>query len=135
VRFHPFESVIALGIGAPIVVVFGLDPAALLGYELLDIAITLASHANVRVPERVDRWLRYILVTPDLHRVHHSTKPEETDSNFSAVFPVWDWLMGTLTLRPPDPQAPIGLPAVRDARSKNLTWLLSVPFRSHLDPH
>src|SRR5262245_3299313 len=135
VRFHPLDAVIASLIGVPIVLVLGLDPAALIAYELLDVSITLCSHANLELPLRLERVLRYCLVTPDLHRVHHSTNPEETDSNFSAVFPVWDLIFGTMKTRPREKLAtmPMGLEEVRDDRSHRLFWLLAVPFLGRLD--
>src|SRR5262245_5022488 len=135
VRFHPLEFLIGVMIGAPMVVVFGLDPMALVAYEILDAAVTVFSHANIRLPRSVDRVLRYLLVTPDLHRVHHSTNPEETDSNFSAVFPIWDLIFGTMKTRPREKLAtmPMGLEEVRDDRSHRLFWLLAVPFLGRLD--
>ncbi len=131
VRFHPLEFVIGLAVGAPLVVVFGLDPAALVAYEILDVVVTMFSHADIRLPEAVDRVLRHVIVTPDLHRVHHSTDPEETDSNFSAVFPFWDLVFGTMRTRPRQQLAamPLGLEEVRDARARSLPWLLTVPLR------
>ena len=73
VRFHPLEFVAGVLPGLPIVVAFGLVPWVLVVYELLDVAVTLWSHSNLRVPARLDRALRYVIVTPDLHRIHHST--------------------------------------------------------------
>jgi sterol desaturase/sphingolipid hydroxylase (fatty acid hydroxylase superfamily) len=106
----------------------------LIAYEILDVVVTLVSHANLRVPEVVDRFVRYLVVTPDLHRVHHSTNPEETDSNFSAVLPIWDLIFGTMKTRPRQQLAtmPLGLAEVQDQRSESILWLLSVPFRRHL---
>src|SRR5262245_55428995 len=95
VRFHPLEFAAALLIGIPLVLVFGLTLWILLLYELLDAVVTLFSHANMRLPMAVDRVLRFIIVTPDLHRIHHSSWQPETDSNFSAVFPIWDIVFGT----------------------------------------
>ena len=72
VRFHPLEFAINLAIGVPLVVGLGLTPWVLLAYEVLDAGVVLFSHANVRLPGPIDRLLRYLIVTPDLHRVHHS---------------------------------------------------------------
>jgi sterol desaturase/sphingolipid hydroxylase (fatty acid hydroxylase superfamily) len=129
VRFHPLESVIGSIIGVPIVLVLGLDPVALIAYELLDVSITLFSHANLQLPLQLERVLRYFIVTPDLHRVHHSTNPEETDSNFSAVFPIWDLLFGTFQTRPRAQlrSMPLGLAEVQDERSRRIPWLLALP--------
>ncbi len=94
VRFHPLEMMIGPFIGLPIVVLFGLSPWVLAFYELLDIAVTLFSHSNLRVPPRINRLLRYLIVTPDLHRIHHSTWQPETDSNYGAVCRSGIWFSG-----------------------------------------
>ncbi len=134
VRFHPLEFTIALPLGLPLIVMIGFTPWMLALYELLDVAVTLVSHANLRIPAPVNRWLRYVIVTPDLHRVHHSARVEETNSNFSAVFPVWDLLFGTMRREPSDGREKlvIGLGDVRDARTGNLLWLLRVPMWGQL---
>jgi sterol desaturase/sphingolipid hydroxylase (fatty acid hydroxylase superfamily) len=134
VRFHPLEFPIGLVIGLPLVLVMGLSPWVLVAYEVLDVSVTLVSHTNVSLPSPIERWLRYLLVTPDLHRIHHSTDPEETDSNFSAVFPVWDIVFGTFRIHTNAPPTvmPLGLEEVRDARTRTVWWLLSVPFRRDL---
>jgi sterol desaturase/sphingolipid hydroxylase (fatty acid hydroxylase superfamily) len=134
VRFHPLEFFIGLAIGLPFVLAFGLSPWVLALYELLDIVVTLFSHADLRLPPRVERILRPFVVTPGLHRVHHSTRPEETDKNFSAVFPIWDIVFGTYrTSTQGDPRTmPLGLAEVRGLRAQRLGWLLTVPFRGEL---
>jgi sterol desaturase/sphingolipid hydroxylase (fatty acid hydroxylase superfamily) len=132
VRFHPLEMPISLLLGLPVVVGFGLSPWVLIFYELLDVSVTLFSHSNIRVPPWLDRPLRYVIVTPNLHTVHHSTHRPETDSNFSAVFPIWDVIMGTFRTetRQPLESMPLGLDDVRDARAHRFWWLLASPFRA-----
>jgi len=132
VRFHPLESVLALGPGVALVVAFGLSPWVLIGYELLDVAVTLFSHANLRLPPAVDRVLRYLIVTPDLHRIHHSSWQPETDSNFGAVFPIWDLVFCTFRSEPrtPHPRMTLGLDEVRGPEAQSLRWLLASPRRS-----
>src|SRR5690606_14183048 len=100
-------------IGLPIVVLFGLPKWLLLLYEILDVVVTVFSHANVQLPRWVDVWLRYVVVTPSLHRVHHSVDPAETDSNFGAVFPIWDLVFGTFRSPGSEP-VELGLREVRD---------------------
>jgi sterol desaturase/sphingolipid hydroxylase (fatty acid hydroxylase superfamily) len=134
VRFHPLEFFIGPFIGVPLVLCFGLPGWILAFYELLDIAITLFSHSNLRIPARVNRFLRYCIVTPDLHRIHHSTWQPETDSNFGAVFPVWDWLFGTFR---PDPRGSqedmeLGLAELRDPGANEFWRLLASPLRKDL---
>lgn len=134
VRFHPAEFVVNLSIGIPFVIAFGLSPWVLMLYEMLDVCVTLWSHSNMRVPERVDRLLRYFVVTPNLHRIHHSTWQPETDSNFGAVFPIWDIVFGTFWPVPKDGHETmrIGLDEVRGRRVNQLTWLLVSPLSREL---
>lgn len=136
VRFHPLEFLAALLPGVPLVLLMGLTPWLLLLYEILDAAVTLFSHANIRVPRALDRVLRYIIVTPDLHRVHHSSWRPETDSNFSAVFPIWDLVFGTFRTHTRNPQESmeLGLEEVRDQRVNRFFWLLISPFAKRLTP-
>ncbi|HEX6766843.1 MAG TPA: sterol desaturase family protein [Polyangiaceae bacterium] len=134
VRFHPLEFFIGLGIGLPFVLALGLSPWVLALYELFDIVVTLFSHANLRLPARFERVLGLFLVTPGLHRVHHSTHPDETDSNFGAVFPLWDMVFGTYrtTTREESATMPFGLAEARGTRTQSIPWLLAVPFRSDI---
>ncbi|NOT58381.1 MAG: sterol desaturase family protein [Deltaproteobacteria bacterium] len=130
VRFHPLEFVAALVPGVAVVVAVGMSPWVLLLYELLDAGVTLFSHANIRLPRSVERVLRYVIVTPDLHRVHHSSWQPETDSNFSAVFPIWDVICGTFRTetRVPHATMELGLEVPRDERTDRFFWLLGSPF-------
>lgn len=134
VRFHPIEFIISLCIGIPFVVMFGLSPWMLVLYELFDVCVTLWSHSNLRLPAGVDRLLRYLVVTPNLHRIHHSTWQPETDSNFSAVFPIWDIVFGTFrpTARMDHDIMPLGLEEIRGSRANQLSWLLASPFYAEL---
>lgn len=131
VRVHPIEFVLSLLIGIPLVVAFGLAPWALMLYEVLDAMVVVFSHSNIRFPTSIDRVLRYIIVTPDLHRIHHSSWRPETDSNYSAVFPIWDLLLGTFRGSPREPHETmtLGLEDVRGPHSREALWLLASPFR------
>jgi sterol desaturase/sphingolipid hydroxylase (fatty acid hydroxylase superfamily) len=134
VRFHPLEFPVGLVVGLPLVLVLGLSPWLLLAYEVLDVAVTIFSHANVELPRWLERPLRYVIVTPGLHRVHHSARCEETDSNFAAVFPIWDVVFGTFRTVTAEPalDMPLGLHEARDARVRSVPWLLAVPFLGSL---
>jgi len=136
VRVHPVEFALNGLIGAPIVVVFGLSPWMLMAYELVDVVVTLWSHANLRIPAGLDRVLRYVIVTPDLHRVHHSTRREETNSNYGAVFPVWDLVFGTFHPEPAEGHLGmrIGLDEVRGRAAQRFGWLLVSPLHASLAP-
>jgi sterol desaturase/sphingolipid hydroxylase (fatty acid hydroxylase superfamily) len=129
VRFHPLEMPISMLIGLPLVVGFGLSPWVLIFYELFDVAITLFSHSNLKIPKRLDSFLRYIIATPNLHTVHHSTRRSETDSNFSAVFPIWDIIFGTFKTKSEDEleSMTLGLD-IRDPEANQFSWLLLSPF-------
>jgi sterol desaturase/sphingolipid hydroxylase (fatty acid hydroxylase superfamily) len=134
VRFHPLEMIVGPLLGVPVVVGFGLSPWVLAFYELLDVGVTLFTHSNLKLPTGVDRWLRYVVVTPDLHRVHHSTWEPETNSNYGAVFPIWDLLLGTFRASPREPHEtmPLGLEEARGAEVDRLGFLLLSPLRRRL---
>ncbi len=129
-RFHPLEFVVNLVIGLPMIVAMGLSPWVLVVYEFLDVVVTLFSHSNIRVAPRVNAVMRYVIVTPDLHRVHHSSYRPETDSNFGAVFPIWDIVFGTFRTQTKEPQETmqLGLEEKRDPYAYRLGWLLVSPF-------
>ena len=131
VRFHPLEFMINPFIGLPVVVLFGLPAWILAGYELLDIAVTLFSHADIRIGENLNRGLRYLIVTPDLHRIHHSSWQPETDSNFGAVFPIWDVVLGTFRGEPRGRHETmqLGLEEEREPTSNSYLAMMSSPFR------
>ena len=129
VRFHPLEMFVGAAISVPVAIALGLPPWILLLYELFDVVVTLFSHANLRLPHRIERWLRYIIATPGLHTVHHSTVKEETDSNFSAVFPIWDVVFRTFN--PGDaPPRKLGLNEMDAEDVNRFGWLLLSPFRT-----
>ncbi len=129
-RFHPVEFVVNLSIGIPMIIAVGMTPWVLVIYEFLDVSVTLFSHSNIRVPKTVNRVLRYVIVTPDLHRVHHSSYRPETDSNFGAVFPIWDQIFGTFRTQTREPQETmqLGLEECRDPHASRLAWLLISPL-------
>jgi sterol desaturase/sphingolipid hydroxylase (fatty acid hydroxylase superfamily) len=100
VRFHPVEMLLSLGFKAVMIAGLGPPVAAVLLFEVLLNAGSLFSHANLRLPAPVDGLLRALLVTPDMHRVHHSSDPVETDSNFGFTLSWWDRLFGTYRAQP-----------------------------------
>lgn len=130
VRFHPFEIPISVLIGVPIAIATGISPWVLMVYEILNAGVTVFSHSNLRLPAPIERVLRYFVVTPDLHRIHHSSWQPETDSNFGALFPIWDLVFGTFRASPRQAQdrMPLGLDEVRGGRESQLGWLLRSPF-------
>jgi sterol desaturase/sphingolipid hydroxylase (fatty acid hydroxylase superfamily) len=126
VRFHPLEFVIQALPSVPLIVAIGGTPWVLACYELLDVAVNLWSHSNLRVPEPLDRVLRLVIVTPDLHRIHHSAWKAETNSNFGAVFPIWDLVFRTFRATPREPHEGmrLGLDELRGRDAHRPLWLL-----------
>jgi sterol desaturase/sphingolipid hydroxylase (fatty acid hydroxylase superfamily) len=131
IRFHPVE--IALSMLYKIVWVFVLGPSALavLTFEVILNGCAMFNHANVDLPRPLDRVLRLVLVTPDMHRVHHSVLRREHDSNYGFNLSVWDRLFGTYTPEPERGHADmtIGLAPYQDEAPARLGWSLTVPFR------
>lgn len=99
-RFHPIEILISMAIKLAIVAALGPPAIAVLLFEVILNATAIFNHANINLPMSVDRWLRWIVVTPDMHRVHHSVDPRETNSNFGFNLPWWDRLLGTYVAQP-----------------------------------
>jgi sterol desaturase/sphingolipid hydroxylase (fatty acid hydroxylase superfamily) len=131
VRFHPIEIGLSLAIKLAVIAATGAPPEAVFAFEVLLNASSLFNHANIRMPAALERAVRMVLVTPDMHRIHHSVRREETDSNFGFSVSWWDRLFGTYRAEPADGQLglTIGLPAYRDAASQTLGRLLLQPFR------
>jgi sterol desaturase/sphingolipid hydroxylase (fatty acid hydroxylase superfamily) len=131
VRFHPIEILLSMGIKLGVVAALGMPAVAVLIFEVLLNATSMFNHANVRLPARLDRVLRWIVVTPDMHRVHHSVLPRETNSNFGFNLPWWDRLFGTYRAEPAAGHAgmTIGIEQFRDPRELRLDRMLLQPFR------
>jgi sterol desaturase/sphingolipid hydroxylase (fatty acid hydroxylase superfamily) len=133
IRFHTIEIVLSLGIKAGAVVLLGAPALAVLIFEVLLNATSLFNHGNVRLPTWLDRLLRLFVVTPEMHRVHHSVYPRETNSNFGFNLPWWDFLFGTYRAQPADghESMTVGLKHLRDERTvERLHWMLLLPFLS-----
>jgi sterol desaturase/sphingolipid hydroxylase (fatty acid hydroxylase superfamily) len=109
VRFHPVEIAISTLLRLAVLPVLGLKIPQLLLYELILFPVILFHHSNVRFPERIDRVMRVLLVTPAMHRVHHSKRQPETDSNYGSVLSVWDRLGRSFRLRRDDSAIEFGL--------------------------
>ena len=129
-RFHPIEMILSMGIKLSVVVLMGPPALAVLIFEVLLNAISMFNHGNIRLPSSIDRKLRLIVVTPDMHRVHHSVVIRETNSNFGFNLPWWDHLLGTYRNQPAAGHEgmTIGLSQFRDAKRLTLPWMLALPF-------
>lgn len=99
-RFHPLEALLHAGSVTLMIVLLGSPPIAVAGYLLLQTTISMLSHANVRLPARLDRALRYVVITPDMHRIHHSVLPADHHSNFAIGLSLWDRLLGSYREQP-----------------------------------
>ncbi len=130
-RFHPLEILLSLAIKLAVVAALGAPALGVLAFEILLNATSMFNHSNVRLPDWLDRRLRRVLVTPDMHRVHHSIVPTETDSNFGFNLPWWDRLFGTYRDQPAAGHLGmvIGIKSFREARDLRLDRMLLQPFR------
>jgi sterol desaturase/sphingolipid hydroxylase (fatty acid hydroxylase superfamily) len=131
IRFHPIEILLSMGIKLGVVAALGTPAVAVLIFEVLLNATSMFNHGNVRLRERFDRVLRWFVVTPDMHRVHHSVVPRETNSNFGFNLPWWDRLFGTYRAQPAagHEAMTIGIEQFRDPRELRLDRMLLQPFR------
>jgi sterol desaturase/sphingolipid hydroxylase (fatty acid hydroxylase superfamily) len=130
-RFHPIEIVLSMLLKIGVVVSFGLPPLGVLIFEIVLNAAAMFNHANASLPPRLERWIRFALVTPDMHRIHHSTRIAEANRNFGFCVPWWDRVFGSY--RAPGGTSfgsSIGLPdAPASPEHVSLRWLLLMPFR------
>ena len=130
-RFHPVEILLSMGIKLAMVMALGPPAVAVLIFEVLLNATAMFNHSNIRLPMLVDRFLRLIVVTPDMHRVHHSVIPEETNSNFGFNLPWWDKLLGTYKAQPKagHEEMSIGIEQFRTTRDLWLDRMLVQPVK------
>jgi sterol desaturase/sphingolipid hydroxylase (fatty acid hydroxylase superfamily) len=129
-RFHPVEIALSTVIKLAVVAALGAPAAAVVAFEVLLNATAMFNHANIRMAAALDRALRWIVVTPDMHRVHHSIVPNETNSNFGFNLPWWDRLLGTYRAAPAagHDTMTIGLDAFRDIADLRLDRMLVQPL-------
>ncbi|MEP3435819.1 MAG: sterol desaturase family protein [Hoeflea sp.] len=130
-RFHPLEIVLSMVWKAAVIVALGAPPVAVLVFEIVLNGAAMFNHANIKLPKAVDAVLRLLIVTPDMHRIHHSTDHRETDSNYGFNLAIWDRIFSTYTHVPRrgDTGIEIGLAEWRDGQTANLGWALALPFR------
>ena len=130
VRFHPIEILLSMGIKLIAVISLGPSPLAVLLFEVVLNATSMFNHSNIYLPSEVDRVLRLFVVTPEMHRVHHSVIIQETNSNFGFSFPWWDRMFGTYRPQPSKGHLDmvIGLAQYREPKHLNLWQLILMPF-------
>jgi sterol desaturase/sphingolipid hydroxylase (fatty acid hydroxylase superfamily) len=135
-RFHPIEIILSMLIKIATIAALGPPVVAVVIFEVLLNGMAMFNHANITLPSRVDGILRRIIVTPDMHRVHHSVDPAEMNSNFGFNLSLWDRLMGTYRHHPRLGQQAmdIGIASLRDPQiTTRLTGMLSIPFLKDKD--
>lgn len=134
VRFHPVEIVISTIVKAAAVLALGAAPLAVVVFEIMLNGTSLFNHSNVRIPLNVEPMLRWFVVTPDMHRIHHSVEPRETNSNYGFNVPWWDRLFGTYRAEPALGQTgmKIGLEHLGAPVCLNLFKMLRFPFVTQL---
>lgn len=131
IRFHPLEIILSLLIKIALITTLGIPAIAVIIFEIMLNASSLFNHANLRLPAFIDRNLRLFIVTPDMHRVHHSWHTDETDSNYGFNLSIWDRIFKTYRAQPKDGHdgMTIGLINFREAENRSLLGLLMIPFR------
>lgn len=131
IRFHPVEILLSMLLKIGLVYVIGPSAAAIVAFEILLNGTALFNHSNIALPLPVDRLLRRVLVTPDMHRVHHSVHRDEHDSNYGFALSIWDRVLRTYVAQPRDGHDAMttGL-AWQDDRPSRLGWALWLPFRN-----
>jgi sterol desaturase/sphingolipid hydroxylase (fatty acid hydroxylase superfamily) len=132
VRFHPIEIAMSMCIKFLVIAALGASAEAVLVFEIMLNATAMFSHANISLDPKIEKLLRLIVVTPEMHRVHHSIYPEESNSNFGFNSPWWDWLFKTYRAKPRDGhlQMTIGLKEFQDGSELKLDRMLLQPFMS-----
>jgi sterol desaturase/sphingolipid hydroxylase (fatty acid hydroxylase superfamily) len=130
VRFHPIEIVLSMMIKIIVVILIGAPAIAVLIFEVLLNGTSMFNHGNVRYSQQIDSFLRFLVVTPEMHRVHHSTIRWETNSNLGFNFPWWDRLFGTYRPQPAQGHLEmiIGLDQYKEPQKLTLPWLIVLPF-------
>lgn len=131
-RFHPIEIFLSILIKAVAIVLIGAPVFAVIVFEIILNGSAMFNHSNLKLPGLVDRFVRLVLVTPDMHRVHHSILSREHNMNYGFALSLWDRIFGSYRAQPSGSHEAmeIGLPEFRDERESRIDWLVTHPFRS-----
>jgi sterol desaturase/sphingolipid hydroxylase (fatty acid hydroxylase superfamily) len=128
-RFHPVESLLSQGLSLATIALLGTPPGAVIIHSLAVILLDFFAHGNIRIPESADRIFRWLIITPAMHRVHHSEDVPEQNTNFGTVFSLWDRLFGTYHPGHTTAQARYGLVELANGSELNAARLLFLPFQ------
>ncbi len=131
VRFHPFEIIVSMLYKMAVIILLGPSVIAVIVFEIILNVAALFNHANVRLPLKLDRFLRYFIITPDMHRVHHSVNIEETNRNYGFSLSIWDYVFNTYEAQPKNGHSDmkIGLSEFQTTDPNRLFWLLTLPIQ------
>ncbi|MCF8465830.1 MAG: sterol desaturase family protein [Sneathiella sp.] len=129
-RFHPIEIMLSMLLKLAVVLLLGPPVVAVIIFEILLSSVAMFNHANAGLPKGIDRILRLFVVTPDMHRVHHSVIRAEHNSNFGFNLPWWDYLFGTYMAEPSKghDRMTVGLDEYQNDRKQSMFWMLALPF-------
>ena len=133
-RFHPFEILISMLIKFLTIAALGIPVLTIVVFEITLNAASMFTHSNIKIPVKIESMLRWFIVTPDMHRIHHSTNENETNSNFGFFISFWDHLFGTYINQPEAGHInmQIGLNEFREPKWQDLRWLIYLPFVSKI---
>ena len=127
-RFHVTEMLCSAVFRLGVIAALGASVPAVVMFEIIFGICNQFEHANLRLPPRLDAWLRWVIVTPDMHRIHHSQRGEQTNSNYSTIFSWWDRLFGTYRWTEDQQALRIGLPEYPRAEDVTIGRVLALPF-------
>ena len=130
-RHHPLEALISLPLVSPLILLLGVPPNVAVAFKLFEIGLTVFSHSNIRIPESVEKYLRFVMLTPDFHRLHHCAEPRFANSNYGSLIPWFDYLFGTANSCPYREQETmkLGLEYLREPQDGRIDRLLWEPVR------
>lgn len=130
-RFHPLEIILSIFFKSILILILGCSPVAILIFETILNSTAIFNHGNVFIPKSMDKVIRLFVVTPDMHRIHHSTLNEEMNSNFGFNISIWDRLFSTYTDKPKAGHnvMKIGLNRFREKKDSSLASMLIQPFK------
>jgi sterol desaturase/sphingolipid hydroxylase (fatty acid hydroxylase superfamily) len=128
-RFHPGETALSMGLKMIVVALLGVPPAAVVAFEVVLNGMAMFSHANLRLGTLADGLLRVFVVTPAMHRIHHSSEQGETDSNYGFNLSLWDRIFGTYRPAARAALFPLGLPSFKNADTNAMLFIMLLPFR------
>jgi sterol desaturase/sphingolipid hydroxylase (fatty acid hydroxylase superfamily) len=128
-RHHPLEALVSMPFITPVILLLGVPVEVVASYKIFEVAFTIFSHSNIRIPEQFERYLRRIILTPDFHRLHHCSDGRFTNSNYGSLIPWYDYLFGTASSKPYKDQEAmeLGLEYLREPRDSRLDRLIWAP--------